>query len=72
MKPLEKLVLGPKVCPTHHDDKLWVDEPDTRRYGWIKTTCRICKSTIGYRPINIKKTSRRQNWDDKTGDDHDD
>ena len=36
----------------------WKDEPDPKRYGWIRTTCAVCLKWLGGRPENIKAWKR--------------
>jgi len=36
---------------SHLDRKLWVDSPSTRYKNMTATTCKVCGTLIGYRPM---------------------
>ncbi|MDA0589729.1 MAG: hypothetical protein O3C17_17145 [Planctomycetota bacterium] len=37
-------------CLAHLDCDVWMTEPVPDRPGWVKTTCRLCGTFIGFRP----------------------
>ena len=43
----------------HSDRADWLDEPDTRRPGYIRTVCRRCGGFVGYRPTEAERKRGR-------------
>ena len=39
-------------CRPHNNADNHRDEPDGRRHGWIRSTCRICGRFVGYRQVS--------------------
>ena len=61
--PFDSATVAPFVpCCTRES---YADETSTRP-GWIRTTCYLCGSFIGYRPINPKKDGQYATDADKS------
>lgn len=35
----------------HNDPKVWKEEADPKRKGWVRTVCKVCGKFIGYRQV---------------------
>ena len=36
-------------CRPHNNPSNYIDLPDIRRPGWVRTTCKLCNCFVGYR-----------------------
>lgn len=47
------MVAFPRTCEPHNDPVHYASQPDPKRAGWLRVTCRRCGKFIGYRPTAI-------------------
>lgn len=55
-------------CGSHNNPEQYADEPDPRREGWIRTTCRACGRFLGYRPADLDQV-QKSDWQANARDD---
>lgn len=55
---------GHRTCD-HHDPRNWFDV--LAGGGLVRTTCRVCKGFVGYRPAERRKSPRSKVQSPKSG-----